>query len=93
MVSVDAPATNGRCESHDQQPISWLPPGTSSNDGFDDLEGISIADFEWDNPEGEGQQHDSGAWIDGNASKATGSFFSDLLREGERGGGGAARQW
>ena len=95
VVSVSAPAANGLCESHDQQPISWLPPGTPGTDDLDDLKGITIADFEWDSAEGEGlaegpptdQQQDSGGLTNVNASESTGSFFSDLLREGEWGGG------
>lgn len=92
MVSVNAPPTNWLCESHDQQPISLLPPDTSGTDGLDDLEGVTIADLdEWDSPEEEGppkgQRQGSGGQTGGNASESTGSFFSDLLREGERGRG------
>ena len=97
MASANAPPTNWLCESHDQQPISLLPPDTSGTDGLDDLDGVTIADLdEWDSPEEEegppvGQRQGSGGQTGGNASESTGSFFSDLLREGERGRGEEGR--
>lgn len=102
VASVNAPAANGPCGSHDQQPFKCLPDTIMYDGELDDLRGVTIDDFnEWDSAEEEGQGEEPSIGqqqgIEGqaevNASESTGSFFSDLLRNGENGGRGQGAHW